>query len=82
MRLKSLHAKNIFQYKEFDQTFDGNLIGIIGPNGSGKSNLIKMIQFAFTGSVPGKNKEQLQRWGAKSDGSVSVTFEHDGACAV
>jgi exonuclease SbcC len=78
MRLKSLHAKNIFQYKEFDQTFDGNLIGIIGPNGSGKSNLIKMIQFAFTGSVPGKNKEQLQRWGAKSDGSVSVTFEHDG----
>lgn len=77
MKIEHIGIKNVFQHGSLEISTDGNLIGLIGPNGSGKSNLLKCIQFAFSGEVPGKVKEQFLKWGEKS-GSVTVRFTHQG----
>lgn len=77
MKINHISIKNVFQHGSLEIPADGNLIGLVGPNGSGKSNLLKCIQFAFSGEVPGKVKEQLLKWGEKS-GSVTIDFTHQG----
>jgi DNA repair exonuclease SbcCD ATPase subunit len=78
VKITAFKARNVFQHALFEQPINGNLIGIIGPNGSGKSNLLKSIQFALTGEVPDKRKEQLLSWGATDGGEVTVEFVHAG----
>ncbi len=77
MKITNISIKNVFQHGSLGIPVSGHLTGLVGPNGSGKSNLLKCIQFAFSGEVPGKNKEQLLKWGEKS-GAVTVEFVHQG----
>jgi len=77
VKIEHISIKNVFQHGKLEIDAEGSLVGLIGPNGSGKSNLLKCIQFAFSGEVPGKVKEQFLKWGEKS-GSVTVSFTHQG----
>lgn len=78
MRIDYIGVKDVFQHESREIAVDGNLIGVVGPNGKGKSNILNALRFGFGGEVPGKNKDQLTRWGAKSPGRVTIRGEHDG----
>ena len=77
MILKRLVLENYKQHSSIDQTFSGNVIGIIGDNGSGKSNLLGAMHFALAGEQPGFKKTDLLKWGTTS-GHVELWFSHNG----
>lgn len=77
MILKRLVLENYKQHSHIDQTFSGNVIGIIGNNGSGKSNLLGAMNFALAGEQPDFKKTDLLKWGAAT-GHVELYFSHNG----
>ena len=78
MKLTRIEAKDFLQHEKLDITITGALIGILGPNGVGKSNFLNAARYAFGGEVPGKNKDELLRWGASTPGFVKAYFMHNG----
>jgi len=77
MIIKSLELHNYRQHGHLKQEFEGNLVGVLGRNGTGKSHFMDSMEFAFAGKVAGQNKSDMLSWGAE-EGSVTLTFEHDG----
>lgn len=85
MQLVSLKLQNCCQHKDLLVTFEAGVNGILGPNGSGKTNLVRAIQFALTGSFPGKSKDRcISRFAGVDDESyVTLEFRYnDTACQV
>ena len=76
MILERIRLHNYCQHQDLDLKIEGTLIALTGPNGKGKSNLLGGIQFGLTGEHPGKNKDELLRWGADS-GYVTIEFSHE-----
>lgn len=77
MILKRLVLENYKQHDKIDQTFTGNVIGVVGNNGSGKSNLLGSMHFALAGEQPGFDRADLLKWGTAS-GRVELFFSHNG----
>ena len=75
--IKEIRFKNYRQYKSKTITFTGTLSGIVGRNGAGKSNLLKALEYTFTGKVADTNKTALVSWGEKS-GEISADIVVDG----
>jgi DNA repair exonuclease SbcCD ATPase subunit len=78
MQLLKLKLRNFRIHKHRDFDFNSGVTAIIGPaNGVGKSSIVEAIQFAFTGKVDAKNKEQVITLG-EATGYVEATFELNG----
>lgn len=79
MKLKQLRLKNFAQHE--DKVVDFPSHGVIvlqGANGSGKSNIVRGLQFALRGVVPGlSSKGMAVTWGADS-GSAELDFTLNG----
>ena len=76
MRLRKLSLTNFCQHRNSTIEFADGINLIVGPNGSGKSNLLRAIQFAFTGVLDKRTKASAITIGCEdSHASVVLDFE-------
>lgn len=77
MKLEELEITNFGQHKHLKITFDGAaIVGIMGISGRGKTTVLKAIEYAFTGQLPGKQNEWIT-YGEKSS-TVGLKFSTGG----
>ena len=82
MTLKRLDLHNYMVLRDFEASFDGNLIALTGEMGHGKSTLVGAIQFCLTGEHPPWHREDLISWG-ETEGAAKLEFVQDGVeCSV
>jgi predicted ATPase len=71
MKLFEFHAKDVFDYLNFDVVFNDDLTLLTGGNGCGKTTIIRLIQALLTASVRELNLISFK--------SVELIFENSGS---
>jgi DNA repair exonuclease SbcCD ATPase subunit len=76
MQIVEHRVENVCQHPRRTFQFHPGMNGILGSNGVGKSNLLKSIQFSFTGSFPndGVKAENIRQGREASEPSRVITL--------
>lgn len=78
MKLLDIKLENFKRHRKLEVPIRPGLVGLVGSNGSGKSSFLSSMAFAITGTALNDDtRDKMITWGEKN-GSVTLTFEHNG----
>lgn len=79
MPIRRLRLVNVCQFRDVSFDWHPGLNGLLGPNGSGKSNILKSIEYFFTGTFHNDgNQDENVRRGADGPSFVELEMTHNG----